>query len=82
MPVAFTQEDFLVQGIFFTLFDVFHFVNLRMEKHIISIGLTELQLLFLNKNVLLRERKRHTDRGVSSTNEVGYTPPAGVPPPR
>ena len=38
-----------------------------------------------NKKVLLRERKRHTDRGVSSTPsvvlyEVGY-PPVGVPPP-
>ena len=39
----------------------------------------------LNKKVLLRERKRHTDRGVSSTPsvilyEVGYPPPIGVPP--
>ena len=43
-----------------------------------------------NKKVLLRERKRHTDRGVSSTPsvilyEVGYPPPQpglteGVPP--
>ena len=37
----------------------------------------------LNKKVLLRERKRHTDRGVSSTTEVGYpTPLSGYPPPR
>ena len=35
----------------------------------------------MNKKVLLRERKRHTDRGVSSTPpEVGY-PPAGYPRP-
>ena len=30
----------------------------------------------LNKKVLLRERKRHTDRGVSSTTRSGVTPPA------
>ena len=42
-----------------------------------------------NKKILLRERKRHADRSVSSTTEVGY-PPArseggtqgGVPPAR
>ena len=28
-----------------------------------------------NEKVLLRERKRHTDRGVSSTTEVGYPRP-------
>ena len=37
-----------------------------------------------NKKVLLRECKRHTDRGVSSTPsvilyEVGYLPPRGTP---
>ena len=39
--------------------------------------------LKLNKKVLLRERKRHTDRGVSSTLSVsrgGVSPLAGVPP--
>ena len=34
-----------------------------------------------NKKVLLRERKRHTDRGVTSTGGGGGTP-AGVPPAR
>ena len=37
----------------------------------------------MNKKVLLRERKRHTDRAVSSTPSVsrsGVPPPAGVPP--
>ena len=35
-----------------------------------------------NKKVLLRERKRHTDRGVSSTTEVRYPPLSGYPPAR
>ena len=34
-----------------------------------------------NKKVFLRERKRHTDRGVSSTTEVGCPPLSGYPPP-
>ena len=34
-----------------------------------------------NKKVLLCERKRHTDRGVSSTTRGGVPPPSGYPPP-
>ena len=43
---------------------------------------TGLQTHFKNKKVLLRERKRHTDRGVSSTQSVtrGGVPPIRVPP--
>ena len=38
---------------------------------------------YLNKKVLLRERKRHTDRGVSSTTRWVAPPPPGqgTPPP-
>ena len=34
-----------------------------------------------NKKVLLRERKRHTDRGISSTPSVVLTGGGGVPHP-
>ena len=35
-----------------------------------------------DEKVLLRERKRHTDRGVSSTTQDGVPPYQGTPPPR
>ena len=62
---------------------------LRFCNHCVSLRFTwpcqKYQIYFQNKKVFLCERKRHTDRGVSSTpsvNRSGVPPLSGTPPAR
>ena len=77
LHICHTGGHFLKDTMFFKIRFVNYIGHLRRKCHY-----APPRLIFLdNKKVLLRERKRHTDRGVSSTTRWGTPSPCqGTPP--